>query len=55
MNVTIGMLRAAMKSGVKDGLFKRQVDLETYTHTWESVERMIQAALIEQDQRQESA
>ena len=45
MEVTNEMVRAAVKQAVKDKILPTHADMDTYTHHYESVERMIEKAL----------
>jgi hypothetical protein len=42
------MIHAAIVQASKDKLIPKQVDMETYVHTWDSVKRMIEKALEKQ-------
>ena len=50
MTVTTAMVQAAIKSAVKDKVLPSHADMDTYTHHWESVKRMIEAALDKEGQ-----
>lgn len=45
INVTNAMVHAAIKQAVKDGILPTHADMDTYTHHWESMERIIEKAL----------
>lgn len=46
--VTHEMVHAAIKQGLKDKILPTHANMDVYTH-WESVERMIEAALKAKD------
>ena len=43
--VTQDMVHAAIKQAVKDKILPTHADMDTYTHHWESMKRIIEAAL----------
>jgi len=45
MEVTDGMVHAAIKQAVKDKILPSHAHEEMYLHHWASVERMIKAAI----------
>jgi hypothetical protein len=45
MKVTNKMVHAAVKQAVKDKILPTHADMDTYTHHYESVKRMIEKAL----------
>ena len=45
MEVTNKMIHAAVKQAVKDKILPTHADMDTYTHHYESVKRMIEKAL----------
>lgn len=45
MEVTTDMVHAAIKQAVRDGILPRYAPMETYEHHWESMERIIKAAI----------
>lgn len=45
MEVTDAMVHAAIKQAVKDKIIPSHAHEEMYLHHWESIERMIKAAL----------
>lgn len=50
MEVTNAMVYAAVKQAVKDKILPEYADEEAYMHNYESVERMIKAALDKEGQ-----
>lgn len=45
MEVTDAMVHAAIKQAVKDKILPTHSPMDTYTHHWESMERIIKAAI----------
>jgi hypothetical protein len=45
VEVTDAMVHAAIKQAVKDKILPAHADMDTYTHHWESMARIIEAAL----------
>ena len=50
MKVTDKMVNAAVKQAVKDKILPTHADMDTYTHHYESVKRMIEKALEKEGQ-----
>lgn len=50
MEITSEMISAAVKQAVKDKLLPAHLFIDEYTHFYESVERMIMAALDKEGQ-----
>ena len=50
MEVTNAMTHAAVKQAVKDKILPTHSDMDTYTHHYDSVKRMIEAALEKEGQ-----
>lgn len=50
MNVTDAMVHAAIKQAVKDKILPTHADEDTYIHHWESMERIIKAAIEKEGQ-----
>lgn len=51
MEVTNAMVHAAIKQAVKDKLLPTHATMEAYTHHWESMERIIKAAIDKEGQQ----
>ena len=45
MEVTTGMVHAAIKQAVKDGILPKYAPMEVYEKHWESMKRIIESAL----------
>jgi hypothetical protein len=45
MEVTTEMVAAAVKQAVKDKILPANADFDTYMHVWESIRRVIVAAI----------
>lgn len=45
MEVTIEMVNAAIEQAVKDKIIPKHTDMENYIHLYESMKRIIEAAL----------
>ncbi len=50
MEVTNAMVQAGIKQAVKDKLLPTHAPMDTYTHHWESMERIIKAAIDKEGQ-----
>lgn len=50
MEVTNKMVHEAVKQAVKDKILPTHADMDTYAHNYESVKRMIEAALAVEGQ-----
>ena len=50
METTSAMIVAAVRQAVKDKILPTHADMDTYTHHYESVERMIKAAIEKEGQ-----
>jgi hypothetical protein len=50
MEVTNAMVHAAVKVAVKGGMLPTHSDMDTYTHHYETVQKMIEAAIEKEGQ-----
>ena len=50
METTNAMVHAAIKQAVKDKILPTHATMDTYTHHWESMKRIIEAAIEKEGQ-----